>query len=321
MQVLNNNGRHCDPDFFVGRSNLFILLIFILLSSCTEGDFLNYNLTEPETKLCLSGYICPDSTYVILSLSQSYSDFIAGNGRPATISGSDATVILFEDDISFDTLVPQSRIINPEISLVENYYVSRKVAEEGKTYRITASYKEFDQVVAQTSLPVAVNIQTAAVEYRDIDSINYHVVDISLFVQDLPVNNYYLLPKSLYINNSYSKMILIQHNPLFDNYKYYTDIQVGSTVFFSDKLVRNQIFSIKYFHIRREQNLTGSAIFSLYSISEDYYRYELSRHIKLNSQYDANSNPVTIYSNVEGGYGIFMGFSESKYTVEFDGSI
>jgi hypothetical protein len=110
---------------------------------------------------------------------------------------------------------------------------------------------------------------------------------------------------------------------MFENYNNSPNETLGSSIFFSDKLVNGSTFSVQYSHLERdnEQPLSGPVTFSLYSISEDYYKYELSRQIKLSSQYDANSNPVTIYSNVEGGYGIFMGFSESKYTVEFDGSI
>jgi hypothetical protein len=58
--------------------------------------------------------------------------------------------------------------------------------------------------------------------------------------------------------------------------------------------------------------------FALYSTSEDFFKYDKSRLIKENSQFDANSNPVTIYSNVVGGYGIFVGFSKSSISVSFE---
>jgi hypothetical protein len=130
-----------------------------------------------------------------------------------------------------------------------------------------------------------------------------------------------LLPKVVHFSNSnYYEYFLLLNDPLFDNYKEIFSQQVGKGIFFSDKLVQGKEFPVRYAFILEEQHFSKTATFSLFSISEDYYKYELSRHIKLNSQYDANSNPVTIYSNVEGGYGIFMGFSESKYTVEFDES-
>jgi hypothetical protein len=304
-----------------------LLFVFTLLSSCTEADFLNYTLTEPEAKLCLSGYICPDSTYVVLSLSQSYNDFIAGNGRPETISGSDATVVLFEDDIPFDTLISQSRQVGDSF---EHYYVSRKNAIPGKTYTIYASYNDFNSIRAETYIPIPVQIANSEVEfyvYEDYLNIRKRI-SVTIYIQDTPTNNdYYLINRYFNLvggNNTYNNsLFVLMPNPIFENFSQFGDDQVGRTIFFSDKLIQGEVFSFNYGHLvyDNEPELAGTVTLSLFSISEDYYRYELSRHIKFNSQYDANSNPVTIYSNVDGGYGIFMGFSESKYTVEFDGSI
>lgn len=302
-----------------------MLLIFILLSSCSEGDFINYNLTEPETKLCLSGYICPDSTYIVLSLSQSYSDFIAGNGRPETISGSDASVVLFEDNTPFDTLISQSRQVG---FFTENYYASRKNTIPGKTYRISARYKQFDAISAQTDIPIPTQVNFHSIEIQYFNEYYYpmlRLIKVSLFINDnSDFQNYYIVHKSKYYGNQhYYQMLRLLDNSMFENYNNSPNETLGSFIFFSDKLVNGSTFSVQYSHLERdnEQPLSGPVTFSLYSISEDYYRYELSRQIKINSQYDVNSNPVTIYSNVDGGYGIFMGFSESKYTVEFDGSI
>lgn len=308
--------RHCKHSL---RSNLFLLLVFTILTSCTEDDFMDYKLTDPETKLCLSGYVCPDSTYIVLSLSESYStDFINSNGRITTISGNEATVVLFEDNAPFDTLVSQNRIIIDCEPYVENYYISRKIADMGKVYTIKAKYKEYDEVSAETYIPNATPIQSHETEIKEIGE-EYRSINIDLLIQDLPGNNYYLLPKA--VNSSspnYYDYFLLVNNPLFENFKDLFSEQVGREIFFSDKLVQGKTFSVQYFHLLRESSFDYSATFSIFSISEDYYRYELSRHIKLNTQYDANSNPVTIYSNVEGGYGIFMGFSEAKYTVQFN---
>ncbi len=151
-------------------------------------------------------------------------------------------------------------------------------------------------------------------------------ITINLFSQDQSQGyRYYLIELGYEIINSnclnYNSYFRLEPNVIFENYAGIADSQVGESVFFSNKLFHTNLFSFQFYHIvyENEPELEGTTTFSLYSISEDYYRYELSRHIKLNSLGDANSNPVTIYSNVEGGYGIFMGFSESKYTVEFGG--
>ncbi|HOP05322.1 MAG TPA: DUF4249 domain-containing protein [Tenuifilaceae bacterium] len=320
--------RHCETRT-ASRSNLLIIFYFILLSSCTEGDFLNYNLTEPETKLCLSGYICPDSTYVVLSLSRSYNDYVENHASPTPNSLYEATVILFEDNIPFDTLINKCRIINDCVPYIENYYVSRKEAIEGRNYSIKAKYKEFDEVIATTYIPLPVQIISHDIEIFEFGQEYYQMkekITINLFSQDQSQGyRYYLIELGYEIINSnclnYNSYFRLEPNVIFENYAGIADSQVGESVFFSNKLFHTNLFSFQFYHIvyENEPELEGTTTFSLYSISEDYYRYELSRHIKLNSLGDANSNPVTIYSNVEGGYGIFMGFSESKYTVEFGG--
>lgn len=55
----------------------------------------------------------------------------------------------------------------------------------------------------------------------------------------------------------------------------------------------------------------------LYTISEEYYKYNRSKLKYMEAEQDPNSEPVILYSNVTGGYGIFAGISYSEYTYTF----
>lgn len=148
------------------------LLITILLTSCADfEEFVDYTLQEPEIKLCLSGYVCPDSTYIMLSLNNYYLiDSASWSHRVSIIEGNDATVVLFEEGVFFDTLQPQSRQVwdsSQNIYTSENYYVSHKPTTPGKTYTVYAQYGNYDDISAETLLPLAVPIQSYNFERMD----------------------------------------------------------------------------------------------------------------------------------------------------------
>jgi hypothetical protein len=296
------------------------LWIFIFLASCADlEEFIDYTLQEPEIKLCLSGYVCPDSTYIMLSLNNYYLiDSVAWSHRANIIAGDNATVVLFEDGVFFDTLLPQSRQIWDSWEYVytsEDYYVSHMPTTPGSTYTVYAQHGDYPEVSAETFLPVPVPIQSYDTEIIQYEQVT--VVQVSLNIIDpLYENNYYFLPRSLRIPNVYGSFSLLT-DPIFENHNVF-----GSTAyyaFFSDRLIQGSNYSVLYLSgLNLNETLPSDTfIFSLYSTSEDFFKYDKSRLIKENSQFDANSNPVTIYSNVVGGYGIFVGFSKSTIGVSF----
>lgn len=49
----------------------------------------------------------------------------------------------------------------------------------------------------------------------------------------------------------------------------------------------------------------------LFSISEDYYKYAISYYEQVLANEDFYAEPKSVFSNIEGGYGIFAGYSKS----------
>jgi len=54
--------------------------------------------------------------------------------------------------------------------------------------------------------------------------------------------------------------------------------------------------------------------FELLHVTEDFYRYQQS--IRLQQENDGNpfAQPVQVFSNVQGGYGLFAGAAASQWT-------
>jgi len=300
------------------------LWITIFMTSCADfEEFIDYTLKEPEIKLCLSGYVCPDSTFILLTLNNYYLiDSASWSHRTSIIAGDDATVVLFEDGAFFDSLQPRVRqvwISHEDAYVHEYYYVSHKPATPGSIYTVFAQHGDYDEVSAETHLPVPVPIQSYDVERIEND---YGVFFLfSIYIQDPSFSeDYYIIPKSIIVDNNSS--LSLQANPIFENFSSIFNFQLDYIryVFFSDLLIQGELFSFEYllFFYGNKNIPIGQQAITIFSASEDFFKYDKSRLLKENSQYDANSNPVTIYSNVVGGYGIFVGFSVSSIEVSFE---
>ncbi len=57
-------------------------------------------------------------------------------------------------------------------------------------------------------------------------------------------------------------------------------------------------------------------IFILNNLSDDYYAYAASSSLQQGSNGDPFSEPVVVFSNIEGGFGIFAGYTSSQAEVE-----
>jgi hypothetical protein len=247
---------------------------------------------------------------------------VAWSHRTNIIAGDDATVVLFEGGAFFDTLQPRSRQVwnNYENSYIaEYYYVSHMPATPGSTYTVYAQHGDYDDISAETLLPVPVPIHSYSIECIQYELVT--IVNVSLNIIDpLSEKNYYLLPRGIKIPNNYFGFSLLR-DPIFENhFSHNYQLSYTDYAFFSDKLIQGSNYSVLYFiGLNLNETLPSEPQnFALYSTSEDFFKYDKSRLIKENSQFDANSNPVTIYSNVVGGYGIFVGFSKSSISVSFE---
>jgi hypothetical protein len=308
-------------------TTFYIISIFTLLfSSCSDEDILDYNFSKPEIKLCLSGFVCPDSTYIVLGLNSSVKlDTIATSKYNGLIKDSSALVILYENELFFDTLKPKSRIVKYWMGdYIESYYLSLKKPTEGKKYTIKATYKDYLGIKAETTLPVAIPILSF-----DTVTIHYEfgsLTDLTLYMQDRSdENNFYIVtnPKSI-INKIDSlkcyNAYVLTYNNLFENAKNQGEINKNTQFFFSDRLIQGRKFSIRSSYLQYKNtnyDNPDSIEFSIYSISEDFYRYYSSLYKKEISKFDANSDPVLIYSNVVNGYGVFVGYAKSKLVLGY----
>jgi hypothetical protein len=65
-----------------------------------------------------------------------------------------------------------------------------------------------------------------------------------------------------------------------------------------------------------DHNLTKVYV-ELRTISEEYYRYQSTLARQLIVRQDPFAEPVTIFNNIEGGYGNFSGFTQEITSFDF----
>lgn len=293
-----------------------IPLYAVLLIGCTFcTKIIEINVPSHEPVLVVNS-LFTDGQRIRVHLSKTASAF--DYSTPTVENG---LVRLFCNDEEIDTLIFNN-----------GYYYSDVVALRNEKYSLFVSAPEMDDVSSEDSIPEKTMIESYV--HRDsimMDDNNHPVMQLELEFTDKPGPNFYELSV---IADYYVAGFNYRHSVGF---KYSTDPVLVSTglldyyaesIVFTDELFDGEQTSIKanYWIQTGEMPLIeegpeyGYILFvSLRSISESYYNYIRKQIIY---QYSLESNiftglpdPVHMYSNITGGYGIFAGYSSDNKTI------
>jgi len=298
------------------KRSVNILLYSVMLICCaTCTKIIEIDFPEHEPKLVVNS-LFTDGQRIRVHLSKTASAF--DYSTPTVENG---LVRLFCNDEEIDTLIFNN-----------GYYYSDVVALRNEKYSLFVSAPEMDDVSSEDSIPEKTMIESYV--HRDsimMDDNNHPVMQLELEFTDKPGPNFYELSV---IADYYVAGFNYRHSVGF---KYSTDPVLVSTglldyyaesIVFTDELFDGEQTSIKanYWIQTGEMPLIeegpeyGYILFvSLRSISESYYNYIRKQIIY---QYSLESNiftglpdPVHMYSNITGGYGIFAGYSSDNKTI------
>jgi len=293
-----------------------IPLYAVLLIGCTFcTKIIEIDVPSHEPVLVVNS-LFTDGQRIRVHLSKTASAF--DYSTPTVENG---LVRLFCNDEEIDTLIFNN-----------GYYYSDVVALRNEKYSLFVSAPEMDDVSSEDSIPEKTMIESYV--HRDsimMDDNNHPVMQLELEFTDKPGPNFYELSV---IADYYVAGFNYRHSVGF---KYSTDPVLVSTglldyyaesIVFTDELFDGEQTSIKanYWIQTGEMPLIeegpeyGYILFvSLRSISESYYNYIRKQIIY---QYSLESNiftglpdPVHMYSNITGGYGIFAGYSSDNKTI------
>lgn len=298
-------------------STLFFSLLFcsaLFLGCEKEVPFDSDNETS---KLVLNSLFTPDS---IWSVHVSRSLSVLDNGDLDSVF--DATVTITDD------------IGSPAILLHHNlagFYIADSARPiPNRTYTLNASAPTYEPVSATNAIPGAVqilNLDTTFI-YNPDSSVD---LKVSITFNDpAGLANFYLVEMIRYDTISFGMDTIgysfpeymtctdpnIETESEFDNvYRYllFKDSSFDGQEYTLDFEVENFIHD----NSGGGGNFKASASLNLISSSEAFFNYR--RSYLAYQRVDGNpfAQPVQVYTNVEGGYGIFAGGTRSSWRIQF----
>ena len=316
------------------KNPIYFLLfaIYLLLQTACQPE--QISLPDTGRKIVLNGLINSDS---LIRVSVNKSIYVSDYGLVEK-DLDNAKVYIYQNGLLIDSLQHDFKAIGWDILYPFGNYCSKKVKPlPGKEYRIVAKVPGLPDVSATAVLPNPVKIEkldTAAIRlvtYRVIiDGKEYTSYEDAMkcniqFADPLDETNYYLF--EVFYKYGDQMPIHSYHfickDPVVEEYLNTAELTNGGSlvgVVFSDKIINGKRYSLNltmgyqahYSDVRRV------IYFHLYSISENYYKYIRTLNL-FNAKFGKPlSEPVQVFSNITGGYGIFAGASVSCDSLVFN---
>jgi hypothetical protein len=321
-----------------------IFLVYFLMILCTSCAKNNLTIQNIDSKITINGLITTDSLFKI---SISKSDYIT-NWDDSLNSIDNAQVLVYQNNNVIDSLLYDIYWdVDVSNSLFHHSnYKSKKIFHvKEKEYKIVVKAPDVPEASAITIIPNPVRIEhvdTSRIRLSTESAKNLLCFKCNIeFTDPSDETNYYLLDifkKYKEYNYSYSEILpLLSDDPIVEEKllskgsSYFTTYATRG-IAFSDKIINGKKSNLAVIiccddiglpfwnddsEADKDDNHRKVVYFRLYSITEDYFKY-----IQTLNQYYKNydnplSDPVQVYSNVTGGYGIFAGAAVSSDSLVF----
>ena len=296
------------------KYSLFVILI-MSAASCDEDSFSSVktiDFPEHESKLAVTAHLTAKSnTSPIAYVSHSLG--IVENKEYEEIN--EATVELFKDgnllstfDYNQDTKKYYANSNNAD-SLTEGTYTMEVSAPGYEKIKATQVMPKSAEIISSTYEPEKVNFDfygdlydLFTVKIKDpAGEKNYYAFDVRFETKD--ANG------TIHSRDSYAST----DDPLVE-YGYHYEIIPDDSFDGQNHDLRLLIYP--YWSSNEEEIISATAI--IYTLSEDLYRYEISRQLNQDAEYNPFTEPILIQSNFDnGGYGVFTLKNVVEYTFVF----
>ncbi|WP_207505142.1 DUF4249 domain-containing protein [Telluribacter humicola] len=281
-------------------------LCFMLMGGCTKE--ISLDIPYEGDKLVLFGVLTPGEV-VSIRIGQS----VPPVGEHRFVEVSKAVVVLWENEVAVDTLAYAGT----------HTYQSKKEYRPriGKSYRITAS---LDALPLLSTEPVLIEAAPTLIGAGLVASENENQRILTAeFENALPGEQYYELrvegvsggqalmvsPENL--NRPMGSSVPCEYMRSEDQYLYEGHC-LGNRTITQRLLVPNQ----GYNSATIKQEPVDQLRLRLRHVSKSYYRYYT--HIEIGEVERVFQEPQNRYSNVMGGYGILMSYTEISKTISYN---
>lgn len=306
--------------------NVFTVIILLLLSACEKTVL--FEVDTQENKLVLNSFVTAQGeAFADVSLSL---DPLDEDYPPAV---SDASVQLFKNgvlisdymyDVTSFRYTPLTPLAPPSA---------------GDVFKITASAPGKETITAETTMPSAVSIsdvyivdtvllESGYIYYDSLgnpifgDSIPYYKIEIEF--TDAPGNDNYNLVTNYTDEYGGVPTCFTTNDPVYtlgdefdfgsgDAYRTFCDVAYFDDLSFNENKKTLTIYLLlinSVFFPEAKYTIT------LQHLSPEYYKYITSSSLQSNTNGNPFAQPVSVYSNIEGGFGIFAAYNESAVEIE-----
>ena len=282
----------------------FLVCISSLLS-CQK--VIEIELPETAPKIVVNSFFT-ENTRMKVHLSKSIG--ILENIIPEC---TDATVILRENNIIIDTLYYQSW-----------YYYSNILPEKNKNYALEVITPDMETVFCEDLIPEKALLQNyVCTDSVLIDEDGFIINELKLDFKDSAGPSFYevQLSAKYIIDNNYTSIWFMKNSDPIITSTGLLDYN-PKTLIFTDKMFDGKHCSVKIYFATQayaDYNLT----ITFRSVSESYYKYKERQYAYLfslgNDIFSGMSDPINLYSNIKGGYGIFAGYSSDEKMITISG--
>lgn len=305
------------------RPIFFLLFISAVFASCS-GDFFSQTLTidppEYDKQLVLHSFGSNRDTTFRVQLTQNFG--ILENVPDSAWAVSGATLELYEGGQKTATLTAAAGNNKLYETLVMPGFF-----EPGKTYELRATHPDFPTVTSRQTMPKAVAVDSVRFREKaglDPDGSKLSAVDV--FLQDQAgVENFYeirvaiFFPKLEYIQDSLGNLIIdtvgyeVYPVSIVDSDDPNAVITYGEGIAVSDRFFDGQSYK---FVAKIYESYGYNYQVSVRAITEEYYLWSISAERKYNAEDNPLAEPVTTYTNLDTGIGVFGLLHEQLFEVE-----
>ena len=286
----------------------YLILILILSSFQSCKKVIEIDLPPADSKIVVNSFIT-DAHMLRVDLSKSISvlDF-------KIPECNDATILLLKDNVTTDTLY-----------LNDGYYYSHVRPERGKKYSLKIFVPDMDTVYCEDIVPEKTFLQSAVcTDSVLIDSDGFLINELKLDFRDSPGPNFYeveLAGTNAVHNGMIGTWFMKNSDPIITSTGL-LDYNPG-TLIFSDKMFDGKNCSVKIYYATQPDGDDYRLKITFRSISESYFRYKEKvfayEFSQQNDIFSGMSDPVQLFSNITGGYGIFAGYSSDEKVLYING--
>jgi len=194
----------------------------------------------------------------------------------------------------------------------------------GGEYQIRAFVPDtdIDTILSSTIIPAQVNISDVRienVEVQDVNGTNDFFFDITIEIDESVNTATWLHIKPTYRTNTSDEYQKFQVLDVETNKNAVSALYLEEGVFVDmTKLDGNTFtFPVSTLVPVKSGTLIKNLYFETRSTTKDYYKYHQTRARQINNSDSGLGSPVTDFTNIENGLGVFAGYSSSNYNTKF----